>query len=69
MIPIIKEVIEENSIVITHELNSYNQLSETFSHGRVCHSAKQYVDGMFHTNGIENFWSHLKCGVEVFAIG
>jgi transposase-like protein len=63
LLPIIKKSIEENSIVITDEYHSYHKLGDTFSHGRVCHSAKQYVDGIFHTNGIENFWSHLKRGV------
>lgn len=24
------------------------------------HSAKIFVDGIAHTNGLENFWSHLK---------
>lgn len=28
----------------------------------VCHSAKKYVNGMAHTNGIELFWSMLKRG-------
>jgi transposase-like protein len=64
LLPIIKSAIEANSIVITDEYASYNQLGETFSHGRVVHGAKQYVNGMFHTNGIENFWSHLKRGVD-----
>ena len=64
LIPIIKKSVEENSIVITDESTSYSKLGETFSHGRVCHSAKEYVNGVFHTNGIENFWSHLKRGID-----
>ncbi len=28
----------------------------------VRHSAKEYVNGMAHTNGIESFWSMLKRG-------
>lgn len=63
LIPLVRKAVQENSIVITDEWRAYHQLGETFSHGRVCHSAKQYVDGHFHTNGIENFWSHLKRGV------
>ena len=30
------------------------------NHKSVSHSAKQYVDGDVHTNGIESFWSMLK---------
>ena len=31
-----------------------------FNHESVKHSAKEYVRGMVHTNGIESFWSMLK---------
>jgi len=30
------------------------------NHSSVNHSAKEFVDGMVHTNGIESFWSILK---------
>ena len=30
------------------------------NHESVKHSAKEYVRGMVHTNGIESFWSMLK---------
>ena len=33
-----------------------------FVHKRVKHSAKQFVDGMAHTNGIESVWAVLKRG-------
>ena len=32
------------------------------NHETVKHSARNYVDGMAHTNGIESFWSMLKRG-------
>ena len=31
-------------------------------HATVKHSAKEYVDGMAHTNGMESFWAMLKRG-------
>jgi len=31
-----------------------------YEHSIVRHSAKQYVDGKTHTNGLEGFWSHFK---------
>ncbi|WNE41011.1 MAG: hypothetical protein mread185_000468 [Mycoplasmataceae bacterium] len=35
-----------------------------FNHQIVNHSAKQYANGMVHTNTIEGFWSHLKRGID-----
>ena len=31
-----------------------------FRHARVMHSVGEYVRGSVSTNGIENYWSHLK---------
>ena len=56
--------VPEGSTISTDEYGSYNWLSEDYKHIRVNHSAKQYVNMMASTNGIENFWSHLKRGVE-----
>jgi transposase-like protein len=33
-----------------------------YKHRSVNHSAKQFVDGMAHTNGIESVWAVLKRG-------
>ncbi|NDV20264.1 hypothetical protein GO013_12675 [Pseudodesulfovibrio sp. JC047] len=35
---------------------------EEYEHFSVNHSAKVYVDGMAHTNGIESVWAVLKRG-------
>ena len=37
-------------------------LSQDYAHKVIDH-AEQYVDGRVHTNGLENFWSLLKCGI------
>ena len=51
------------SILYTDELNSYKSLDgEVFQHQAVCHSAKEWVEGMAHTNGIESVWAVLKRG-------
>jgi len=64
LMPLIKKSIKEGSIVITDEYRTYDILGWKYKHGRVNHSAKEYVNGKFHTNGIENFWSHLKRGID-----
>lgn len=46
--------------VSTDEHSGYRNLSRTFNHGVVRHSAGEYVKGSHHTNGIEGFWSLLK---------
>jgi transposase-like protein len=52
----------EGSTVCTDEHGSYNGLDRFFDHKSVKHSAKQFVDGMAHTNGIESVWAVLKRG-------
>ena len=34
--------------------------SRQYDHARVSHGAREFVRGEVHTNGIENYWSHLK---------
>jgi len=62
--PIIKATVKEGATVCTDEWQAYNKLGGSYNHLRVNHSAKEYVNGMAHTNGMENFWSHLKRGVD-----
>lgn len=64
ILPIIEGTITIGSEVYTDEYNAYNSLSKNYTHLRVNHGAKEYVNQMAHTNGLENFWSHLKRGVD-----
>jgi transposase-like protein len=48
--------------IYTDELASYSGLEETYQHQVVNH-AEEYVRGKVHTNGLENFWSLLKRGL------
>jgi transposase-like protein len=57
----IRKHAEAGSALYTDALQSYNGLDE-FEHQVVDH-AVQYVDGKVHTNGMENFWSLLKRGI------
>ena len=47
--------------VYTDDHRGYIGLSN-YHHGTVKHSAKEYVNGMAHTNGIESVWAVLKRG-------
>jgi transposase-like protein len=57
----VRKHVEAGSALYTDALQSYNGLDE-FQHQVVDH-AVQYVDGRVHTNGLENFWSLLKRGL------
>ena len=54
---------EYGSFLITDDHHSYRGIHRSYRHRVIKHSAKQYVDGMVHTNGIESFWALLKRGV------
>ena len=64
LLPIVYETIEPNTILMTDEYTGYNDVAAYFEHYTVNHSAKQFVNEMAHTNGIENLWSHLKRGID-----
>lgn len=61
--PIIKEMVAQGSIVITDEWHGYKGVSKDYNYVIVNHKDGEYARGAFHTNGIENFWSHLKRGI------
>ena len=58
----IKATVEPGSTVYTDEHAGYRNLSDTYDHGTVAHSVKEYVNGMASTNGIESVWAVLKRG-------
>jgi len=62
---IVKRHVEEKSTMVTDGYAMYAFLSKhnQFKHVVVDHQSGQYVNGGFHTNGIENFWSLLKRGI------
>lgn len=59
----IKENVELGSIVFKDEWRGYNEIHKYYDHQKVDHSANEYVNGVVHTNTIENFWSLLKRGI------
>jgi transposase-like protein len=58
----IKQNVAKGSEVFTYQLKSYEGLEAEYVH-RMINDAKGYVEGRVHTNGIENFWSLLKRGL------
>src|SRR5204862_7985815 len=57
----VRKHVEAGSALYTDALQSYNGLNE-FEHQVIDHVVA-YVDGKIHTNGLENFWSLLKRGI------
>lgn len=58
----IAETIEKGTQLYTDEHNGYLNISPEYAHSIVNH-LESYVSGRIHTNGLENFWSLLKRGL------
>ena len=54
--------VQGGAIVYTDDFSSYVGLMEDYVHETVCHSGKEFVKGLVHTNGIESVWALLKRG-------
>ncbi|HEY0796452.1 MAG TPA: IS1595 family transposase [Acidisarcina sp.] len=54
--------VEHGSKIYTDEARMYRGLPREYTHAFVSH-LERYVDGRVHTNGLENFWSCLKRGL------
>ena len=62
--PILHSNVEPGSTIHTDELRSYTGLGRHgFAHDTVNHSAKEYVRGTVHVNGVEGFWARLKLSI------
>ncbi len=60
--PIIKDRVVPGAKLYTDVMLGYSGLNDEFAHQMVNH-AVEYVNGRVHTNGLENFWSLLKRGL------
>jgi len=58
----VKKHVEAGAALYTDFLLSYDGLASNYAHKVVDH-AVEYVNGRIHTNGLENFWSLLKRGL------
>jgi transposase len=61
---LIKEHVLPRTMVFTDDFKSYNGIgARGYTHQRINHSEKVYVNGDVHTNTIEGFWSLIKRGI------
>ncbi len=60
--PILAETVADGCAIHSDKMTGYNSLREKYMHEVVDH-AVEYVRGQVHTNGMENFWSLLKRGI------
>lgn len=58
----VRKHVEAGAALYTDALLSYEGLATDYAHKVVDH-ALEYVNGRVHTNGLENFWSLLKRGI------
>jgi transposase-like protein len=59
----VRASVEPGSRLMTDEYAGYEAVGREYAHSKVVHSKLQYVEGLTHTNSIENFWSLFKCGL------
>jgi transposase-like protein len=62
LMPHVAAHVEQGSTVHTDSLPSYVALETDYTHKVIDH-AESYAEGTVHTNGLENFWSLLKRGL------
>ena len=55
----VKDTVAAGSALYSDDLSSYHGLQSDYAHQTVDHAIR-YVDGVVHTNTLENFWSLLK---------
>jgi len=59
----VREFVLPESTVYTDEYEGYNKIRDAYTHKRIKHAARVYVDGDVHTQAIEGFWSLVKNGI------
>ena len=59
---VVLEHVEQGSTLCTDEHSAYKGLEGSYDHHSVRHSAREFVNGMAHTNSIESFWALVKRG-------
>lgn len=60
LLPAVLAMVKPGAHIMTDEWCGYNGICRWYTHSRVFHARRQYMNGNIGTNGIENFWSVLK---------
>jgi transposase-like protein len=61
---VMQKHIHPSATIMTDDFRAYRKASKGFSkHESVNHSAREYVRGLAHTNGVEGYFSLIKRGV------
>jgi transposase-like protein/predicted RNA-binding Zn-ribbon protein involved in translation (DUF1610 family) len=61
IMPIVESTVKKGTTISTDEGNNFNRFTEKgYDHHKVKHHKKQFVDGIYHSNTIDGFWSQLK---------
>jgi transposase-like protein len=64
LLPHIFKDVAIGSTISTDALSAYRTLGEHgYTHGAVRHQIDEWANGIYSTNRIEGFWSHLKNGI------
>ena len=63
LLPEIFNTVEKGEVIMTDSFPAYKGLDKDYCHLSVNHSVGEYVKGLAHTNGIENFWSLFQRGI------
>lgn len=61
--PIIRDLVQFNSFVVTDGMGAYYGLSDMYKHQVINHSQDEFKRGRYHTNTIEGFFSLFKRGI------
>jgi transposase len=65
LMPIIVANVQKGTTISTDKSRSYLRLKRHgFTHGRINHDISEWKRGIYCTNTIEGFWSHLKRGIK-----
>jgi transposase len=65
--PIIKDLVETNSTVLTDTWKGYNGLAGLgFIHRQIEHGEGEYANGPIHINGMEGFWGLSKTNMHTY---
>jgi transposase-like protein len=65
IVPIVRQNVRRESRLMTDQALHYRALGREFAeHGRVEHSADEYVRGEIHSNTVENYYSIFKRGMK-----